>query len=190
MAKPNQSPNDDMPDAFTRFLESEADGTTTEQDLRALFDGAPPEIRAKVEGKTADELYEIVAEIASMIFGHKKKKVKPCYESGPKGDDPATILIAPRMELPIEIIGTHEADKGLTSIHSQSSQGAGIEWEFDGQKHDGYFEVMKDDTIFACLDGLHIRFKLPDLFGSLLGNLAAKLSELRQEFNNANGTTE
>lgn len=100
-----------------------------------------------------------------------------------------TLYLSPGIELPIEIIGTHESHCSLTPIQSQATQGGGLVWEVAGKEVErGYYEAMLDGSIFACIEGLHIRISITALFQAILSpEMRNLLSLARDQFNEQNG---
>lgn len=112
-----------------------------------------------------------------------------CYDKKSMNGEVTTVDIAPALTLPIEIIGTHEAHCSLTPIQRHVDQGGGLVWDVNGKIVErGYYEIMGDSTVFACIEGLHIRIGITPLFQAILTpDMRNLLSLARDQFNGLNG---
>lgn len=111
------------------------------------------------------------------------------YRNESQNGEVVTLDIAPDIELPIEIIGTHEAHATLNPNNRRVDQGGALVWEVQGKEiEDGYYMVVDDGSIFACIVGLHLRISINGLFQAITTpNMRAKLDAARAQFNGLNG---
>lgn len=150
-----------------------------------------PDHKARLKSKLPPDVLHIIGEITGDsdedVTGDDGEVI--CYDKKSMTGEVTTVDIAPSIELPIEIIGTHEAHCSLTPIQRHVDQGGGLVFERKGKPvEDGYYEVMADSTIFACIEGLHIRFSMFSLFNAILSpDMRRLLSLARDQFNGLNG---
>lgn len=159
--------------------------------LVAKMNALPPSRKETFKGELPPDVLRIIGEIT----GDSDEDVMDddgepiCYDKKSMNGEVTTVDIAPGIALPIEIIGTHEAHCSLTPIQRHVDQGGGLVWDVNGKIVErGYYEIMGDSTIFACIEGLHIRLGITPLFQAILAPDMRKLLSLaRDQFNGLNG---
>lgn len=155
----------------------------------------PNKPKSRNKGKGSNPLMHIIGGMLGQDASDedaKDDKGEPiCYKDTSRSGQPTiTLDIAPGITLPIEIIGTHEAHCSLNPIQSRVDQGNGFTFENEDGKEirqGGYYEVLEDSTIFACIQGMHIRIGIQELFQAILmPDMHDKLTAARNQFNELN----
>lgn len=141
---------------------------------------------ASARAGDATDVAAFLAEIANTKEETGSDGRPLAYKRSSPSGEVTTTYIELAINLPLEIIGTHESDSSLEVLNTHIDQGGGMA-DSEGRQA-GYYEVVDDHTIFACIGGgLHIRIPLEGLFHVITSPAQHdKLNAARAQFNELN----